>query len=388
MLLTGIKNLKSAVVPTALFEVNPSPHPTYPDVVYVERFGDMFKLVGGINQPKLVECFGSDGRTYKQLVKGKDDLRQDAVMQQVFVLVDVLLKKNAPTKQRRLRMRTYKVIPLAMRSGLLEWVDNTQTLLEFLKKAHPLYRPQDITLDEARTEMTTMDGKRYERYTAVTKNLKPVFRHFFFENFCDPALWFEQRLRYTRSVASSSMISYIVGLGDRHCSNILIDKKTAEVVHIDLGVAFEQGKMLKIPEVVPFRLTRDMVDGMGITGVEGIFRRSCEETMRVLRAESEAVMTILEVLQYDPLYNWSLSQQKINQLQEQGEIGAPSREEDNNKGPSNQEADRALRRVKQKLQGLEVGTFLNVSGQVNHLIQSATDPHNLSKMFHGWFAVL
>lgn len=32
--------------------------------------------------------------------------------------------------------------------------------------------------------------------------------------------------------------------------NILLDQESAEVVHIDLGVAFEQGKMLKMPERV------------------------------------------------------------------------------------------------------------------------------------------
>ena len=36
-----------------------------------------------------------------------------------------------------------------------------------------------------------------------------------------------------------------------------------EVVHIDLGIVFDQGKLLSIPELLPFRLTRDMVDGMG-----------------------------------------------------------------------------------------------------------------------------
>ena len=41
-----------------------------------------------------------------------------------------------------------------------------------------------------------------------------------------------------------------MGLGDRHAMNILIDQQTAEVVHIDLGVAFEQGLMLKMPERV------------------------------------------------------------------------------------------------------------------------------------------
>lgn len=43
--------------------------------------------------------------------------------------------------------------------------------------------------------------------------------------------------------------------------------------YFDAGVAFEQGKILPTPETVPFRLSRDIVDGMGVTGVEGVFRR-------------------------------------------------------------------------------------------------------------------
>ncbi len=75
------------------------------------------------------------------------------------------------------------------------------------------------------------------------------------------------------------MVGYILGLGDRHLQNILIDEHTAELVtpgkylfhlfrvihivlssylqiHIDLGIAFDQGTVLPIPETVPFRLTR------------------------------------------------------------------------------------------------------------------------------------
>ncbi len=108
---------------------------------------------------------------------------------------------------------------------------------------------------------------------------------------------------------------YIVGLGDRHIQNILIDKETAELIHIDLGscwenfignfscqlvsaflgVAFEQGKTLPTPELIPFRLTRDLVDGMGVTGVNGVFKRCCEETMAVMRSSNEELKTIVEV---------------------------------------------------------------------------------------------
>ena len=61
------------------------------------------------------------------------------------------------------------------------------------------------------------------------------------------------------------------------------------------GVAFEQGKFLPTPETVPFRLTRDMVDGMGLTGVEGVYRRCCEKTMEVMRTSQESLMTVVEV---------------------------------------------------------------------------------------------
>ena len=62
-----------------------------------------------------------------------------------------------------------------------------------------------------------------------------------------------------------------------------------------IGVAFEEGTALPTPETVPFRLTRDLVDGMGIAGVEGVFRRCCQETMKVIRASHEELRTILEV---------------------------------------------------------------------------------------------
>ena len=64
-----------------------------------------------------------------------------------------------------------------------------------------------------------------------------------------------------------------------------------------------------------FRLTRDIVDGFGPSGVEGTFRRCCEETMRVLRESKDDLLTILEVLTHDPLYNWSMTPEKAFKIQ-------------------------------------------------------------------------
>lgn len=68
-----------------------------------------------------------------------------------------------------------------------------------------------------------------------------------------------------------------------------------------------QGRDLPVPERVPFRLTADMVDGMGTSGTRGVFQRCAEETLRVLRDGSETIVTVLEVFKHDPLIQWSVS---------------------------------------------------------------------------------
>jgi ataxia telangiectasia mutated family protein len=79
-----------------------------------------------------------------------------------------------------------------------------------------------------------------EAFKIIRKKFKPVLRHFFTEQHKLPLVWFETRLNYTRSVATTSIIGHVLGLGDRHISNILLDNVSGEVVHIDLGIAFEQ----------------------------------------------------------------------------------------------------------------------------------------------------
>lgn len=50
-------------------------------------------------------------------------------------------------------------------------------------------------------------------------------------------------------------VGYLLGLGDRHLDNILLNKHTGSVVHIDYNIIFDRGRQLRVPEIVPFRLT-------------------------------------------------------------------------------------------------------------------------------------
>jgi len=68
------------------------------------------------------------------------------------------------------------------------------------------------------------------------------------------------RLNYTRSVATTSIVGHILGLGDRHTSNILMDSYTGEVVHIDLGIAFDQvGIVPQLLDALLFKFTTGQV---------------------------------------------------------------------------------------------------------------------------------
>ncbi|XP_063061017.1 serine-protein kinase ATM [Engraulis encrasicolus] len=405
--LTKIQELSEVSIPTMEIKVDPSGK--YENLVSIHSFKPNFHLAGGVNLPKIIDCVGSDGKSRRQLVKGQDDLRQDAVMQQVFQMCSTLLQRNAETRKRKLNIRRYKVVPFSQRSGVLEWCSGTVPIGEFLVDpqmgAHRRFKPHDWTNLACRKKMMEAQkldsDRKMQAFTEVCQNFRPVFRYFCMERFLDPAVWLERRLAYTRSVATSSIVGYIVGLGDRHIQNILIDEQTAELVHIDLGVAFEQGKILPTPETVPFRLSRDIVDGMGITGVEGVFRRCCEKTMEVMRSSQEALLTIVEVLLYDPLFDWTMNPLKAfylqQQLDEQAELNAtlnptPADELDaHRKGSSdsqsfNKVAERVLLRLQEKLKGVEGGAVLSVGGQVNLLIQQAMDPKNLCRLFPGWQA--
>ncbi|KAM9602488.1 serine-protein kinase ATM isoform 2-T2 [Morphnus guianensis] len=397
-----LKNLEDVVVPTMEIKVDPTGR--YENLVTIRSFKPEFRLAGGLNLPKIIDCVGSDGKERRQLVKGRDDLRQDAVMQQVFQMCNTLLQQNTETRKRKLTIRRYKVVPLSQRSGVLEWCSGTTPIGEFLvnvnEGAHKRYRPKDYSSYQCQEIMMGAQKKhseeKYNIFVKVCENFQPVFRYFCMEKFLDPAVWFEKRLAYTRSVATSSIVGYILGLGDRHVQNILIDEQTAELVHIDLGVAFEQGKILPTPETVPFRLTRDIVDGMGITGVEGVFRRCCEKTMTVMRNSQEALLTIVEVLLYDPLFDWTMNPLKALYLQQRPEDEADmsstpntdpqecKRKASNDDQSFNKVAERVLMRLQEKLKGVEEGTVLSVGGQVNLLIQQAMDPKNLSQLFPGW----
>lgn len=120
-------------------------------------------------------------------------------------------------------------------------------------------------------------------------------------------VWLDRRTNYTRSLAVMSMVGYILGLGDRHPSNIMLERYTGKIVHIDFGDCFEIAmRREKFPEKIPFRLTRMLIRAMEVSGIEGNYRTTCENTMRVMRDNKESLLAIMEAFVYDPLISFRL----------------------------------------------------------------------------------
>ncbi|KAJ4304114.1 Serine/threonine-protein kinase tel1 [Collariella sp. IMI 366227] len=373
-------------IPPPTMQITLSASQDYSDVPMIHKFEPEMSIASGVSAPKIITAIGTNGQKFKQLVKGgNDDLRQDAIMEQVFAAVSELLKLHRTTRQRNLHVRTYKVLPLTSSSGLIEFVSNTTPLHEYLMPAHERYHPKDLKGSQCRKEISNAQTKSIETriavYRKVTERFHPVMRYFFMEHFVDPDEWFMRRTAYTRTTAAISVLGHVLGLGDRHGHNILLDTKTGEVVHIDLGVAFEMGRVLPVPELVPFRLTRDIVDGMGVTKTEGVFRRCCEFTLDALREEAGSIQTILDSLRHDTLYQWSISPGDAEEgeggEEEVGGAGGGVGKE-KKKGSVNEpsEADRAIEVVKKKL-----SKTLSVMATVNDLINQATSVSNLAVLY-------
>ena len=185
-------------------------------------------------------------------------------------------------------------------------------------------------------------------------------------NASDSSNWVSRRTLYTESLAVTSIVGYILGLGDRHPGNIMIGIKTAKLVHIDFGDCFEIAQHREhFPETVPFRLTRIFVKALEVAGVEGTLRQCSINVMKLLRENKEPIFGLLETFIYDPLLNLTSSDKKASVER------LPSE---------------AVKRVGDKLSGNDFGNLghLTVDKQVDVLISEATNPRNLCRMYKGW----
>lgn len=339
------------------------------DVVTIDSFLDDVLVLVSLARPRRLTARGSDGTNYNLLVKPKDDLRTDQRLMEFNGMINRSLKRDAESSRRQLYIKTYAVTPLNEECGIIEWVDGLRTLRSILTS---LYKARNIAANFAQIQhlmkLASASEEELHHFTqSVLGMFPPVLPEWFISQFPSPSAWFGARLRYTRSCDVMSMVGTILGLGDRHGENLLLEEGNGGIFHVDFNCLFEKGLTFAMPERVPFRLTHNMVAAMGIYGYEGPFRQCSELTLKILRQQEETLMTILEAFIYDPTLDLQKDKKKKNDVVKLNPTSV-------------------VDIIRRKVRGLlpDESIPLGVEGQVEELIKQAVDPRNLTAMYIGW----
>jgi len=291
--------------------------------VNIEKFIPNVEVITSKQRPRKITLRGSDGKDYVFLLKGHEDLRQDERVMQLFGLVNALLVRDPQTRKHDLKIQRYAISPLSHNCGLVGWVPHCDTFHSLIRD----YRQsKKIPLNMENREMLKI-APDYDILTVMQKvevfiqALKQTtgkgddLYEVIWLKSANSEEWLERRTKFTRSLAVMSMVGYILGLGDRHPSNLMLDKLSGRVLHIDFGDCFEVAMNRdKFPEKVPFRLTRMLIRAMEVSGIEGSYRSTCEKTMSVLRDSRDSLVAMLEAFIYDPLISWRLADLSESQL--------------------------------------------------------------------------
>ena len=410
-------------------------------VVKISSFCPKLLVLRSKEKPRKIIIYGSDEKEYPYLLKGHEDIRQDERVMQLFGLINTLLSKDSDTRGKNLSIKRYPVIPLSHNTGIIGWVSNCDTLNQLIKE----YRTKNNVSVNTEYQILNEFHRQSGSSTSMTK--LEVFQHILSKTFGNDINqnlwiksqsaedWLDRRTNYSRSLAVMSIVGYILGLGDRHPSNIMLDRISGKIIHIDFADCFEVAmKRDKFPEKVPFRLTRMLIKALEICGIEGSFRITCENVMRVIRENKDSLNVILASFVHDPLTsfrlliplimknikNKNINQEKQEKIVKKGKIENAKKlmgnlfrdnkkedihlekkridsderqifneleeKDDIESDDLNQIVKIVLERVSDKLKGTDFNKNeeLKINVQVQRLIKQATSDENLSQSYIGW----
>lgn len=303
--------------------------------VKIAGFDEKVLVMSSIRKPKRIIIRGDDEKDYMFLVKGGEDLRLDQRIEQLFGIMNDVMSDDPACSQRSLRLRTYNVIPMTPRVGLIEWMQNTKPIKDVLKdtmtKAEmDSYYGKDGPSERHCKWIEKFKGVRNlgEKYGEMYKKanrtetersfqqkvgLVPwdLLRRAFMQLSASPEAFLTLRSHFARTHACLSICQYILGIGDRHLSNFMVDMETGGMIGIDFGHAFGSAtQFLPVPELMPFRLTRQFINLMLPLKESGTLQSVMVHTLRALRNNHELLINTMDVFIKEPSLDWQVFSRK------------------------------------------------------------------------------
>jgi len=224
------------------------------------------------------------------MYKFGDDMRQDILIMQIISLMDFLLKSLKVD----LRLTIYQISVFSGSDGLMEFVDNSNTvqavlfnhndnLISFLEEKSKLKTKKNNELNPIMVEC----GPKESKLENVRKDI--------FEN-------------YLESCASYCVITYLLGIGDRHLENLLI-KNDGKLFHIDFGYAMGEDPK---PYPPPFKLNKQMINVFQ-GKFRNIFISRCVTYYLFLRKNAKVILNLMFLMIDSNLITNPNQGKKLNQ---------------------------------------------------------------------------
>jgi DNA-dependent protein kinase catalytic subunit len=309
----------------------------------VFRFKPDIWIAKSKTRPKKFALVASDGVEYSYLCKGTEDLRQDQRVSQLFSISQKIMDKNAKCRSQQLKINYYSVYPLTIDFGIVEWMNSAASLVSFVKAGFPAGSSDPVKVIEQciTTYMSTvLDNKvqngemlaaavhksasgdlktKMEKISAIIP--EDALRRGLHAAASSIMTFHHFRHEFSRTVAASSAVQWILGIGDRHAENNLLSKANGGLLPIDFGIAFGDGtSRLPIPELMPFRLSPQMQFVFAPLQAKFILRRRMASVFSALREKSSEILSLCEVFVKDRLLNIASLGNSRDSFQEEGAL--------------------------------------------------------------------
>lgn len=291
--------------------------------VKIASFDSRIDLMASLRRPCRVVIRGSDEKDHQFLIKGGEDLRQDQRIEQIFVAINDILREDPDCRRKNYSIMTYQVIPVSSKVGMIEWVKSVQPMMDFITD-----QARRMNCNDAITNMIVDCNKNWlphgivdyndyakrgtytqvvERFNEKQQRIPPdILRQAYIRLSADIESFLTLRKTFSSSYGVMCVTNWILGIGDRHPSNILISTSTAKALGIDFGHAFGSAtEWLPIPELVPFRLTRQIRELLSPHSTsQGELRQVMVRCLSTLRSKAGSLLPILDVFVHDPSVDW------------------------------------------------------------------------------------
>lgn len=235
----------------------PLPLPLDPNVSIIGCYPEESLVFKSSLYPLLIHLKTTDGNKYPMFFKTGDDLRQDQLVIQIISLMDRLLQKE----NLDLKLSPYRILATSASAGAVQFIPSMS-----LAAASAKYKGSILAYLRANNPDTTADlGVRPSAMDT-----------------------------YVKSCAGYCVITYLLGVGDRHLDNLLL-APSGHFFHADFGYILGRDPKPFAPQM---KLCKEMVEGMGSSTSPqyAAFKSYCFTAYTTLRKSSNLILNLFSLM--------------------------------------------------------------------------------------------